>query len=35
MTEWTAGQWIGLFGLIMFSGVLILSLVAGHKSDKQ
>ena len=37
MAEWTAAQWIGFIGLIIFSGILIRSLVIGHKTppDKQ
>ena len=37
MAEWTAAQWIGLIGLIVFSAMLIWSLVIGHKTppDKQ
>jgi hypothetical protein len=32
LSTMTVGQWIGLVGLIFFSGVLILSLVQWHKS---
>jgi hypothetical protein len=32
MAEWTAAQWIGLIGLIVFSGMLVWSLVIGHKT---
>jgi hypothetical protein len=32
MAEWSAAQWIGLVGLIVFTAVLIWSLVAGYKA---
>ena len=30
--DFTLAQWIGLIGLIVFSGMLVWSLVIGHKT---
>jgi hypothetical protein len=32
LAEFTIGEWIGLAGLIVFTGILIWSLVIGFKS---
>jgi hypothetical protein len=35
MANMSVGQWIGLVGLILFSGVLIWSLVQWHRSPPE